>query len=678
MAARRFIVFLLPLLLYGAPSNQWNVVLVSIDTLRTDRLGCYGRRPTVSPTIDALALEGVQFDHAYTPAPLTLPAHTSLLTGLYPNRHGIHDNGERLGASAETLAEAFRGSSYETAAFIGSFILDRRFGLSRGFDEYVGSFDLHRHAGDDPGAVQIRGDQVEKAAEEWIKRPHNRPFFVFLHFYDLHGPFLLPSPWRERYSRNLYDGELAYVDHLLSRFRAAIRAAGIGAKTILVVTADHGEGLGEHGESNHGFFVYNSTIRVPLIIRFPDGRGAGRRVASVVRLIDVGPTVLAVCGLSAFKAADGVSLLDAIERDAKLDLSAYSESVYPLRHFHCAPPMAWTTTDYSFIQAPRVELYAHRTDSAETHNITAQHPDVVREFRDKLRPFALAVSSAGASKASPDTLTKLKSLGYLGGSSVVASNLADAKDRIKLFGQYQAALAEEAAGRADRAIAQLEQVLAVDPDIIGARIELGLARQRMHQDQEAVKDFQTALRVDPRNALVHYNLGVSLSNLHDDDNALREFDLAAALEPSTSRALVGRGLAQARKGMIREAIASLTAALEIDRNDFDALYNRGSLLGMLRQWDGSWRDLNRAAEVEPGDARVHVALGTLHAHTGDNNGALREYERATALDPRSSVAHSGLGLVYRKLGQDAKGSAELSKALELDPRNADARVALGK
>ena len=679
MLARWLVLLCLPAFLQAAQQEPWNVVLISIDTLRADHLGSYGFRPTVSPAIDALARESVQFDNAYTAVPLTLPAHASLLTGLYPNRHGIHDNGETLPAAIPTLAETFSAGGYQTAAFIGSFILDRRFGLSRGFDQYGSSFDLHKHVGDDPGTVQIRGDRVEQAAEDWLKQQRSRPFFLFLHFYDLHGPFLLPAPWRERYRRNPYDGELAYVDSLIARFRDSLRNAGLAQKTLLVITADHGEGLGDHGESNHGFFVYRSTTHVPLLIRFPDGRARGKQISSIVRLIDVGPTLLAASGLPPLHSADGVSLLDAIEHDGKLDLNAYSETVYPYRHFHCSPLMAWTTRDYSFVEAPREELYDNRADPGEKVNLVAnndaKYQQIASEFREKVRPFAEALRNAAA-PAPPDVLAKLKSLGYLGGTSAGQGKLADPKDRIKLFGDYQDALASGAAGHVDRAIDGLQRVLAADPAIVGARIELGVARQRLHRDEEAVDDFRTALRFDPRNALLHYNIGVSLGNLQDDKGAIGEFDLAVALSPSFSRAFVGRGLAQARMGKIQEAIASLTAALAIDANDFDALYNRGSLFGALGQFDACRRDLAAAAAAEPDNADVMVALGTLDMHLGDDRGALTEYQKAVALAPRLSSAHSGLGLLYRKLGEPAKAMAEIKRALELDPNNSDAREAL--
>ncbi len=649
----------------AAAAPQWNVVLVSIDTLRADHLGCYGYRTGASPTIDRLAREGTQFDNAFTPVPLTLPAHASLLTGLYPGAHGIHDNGEVLPASVQTLAEAFQAGGYNTAAFIGSFILDRRFGLSRGFEEYQGSFDLHRHAGDDPGAVQIRGDQVERAAEEWARKPHAKPFFLFVHFYDLHGPFLLPKPWRDRYPQRLYDGEIAYVDSLIARLWSALGAA----YTLLVITADHGEGLGEHGERNHGFFVYHSTTRVPLIVRFPDGRSSGKHVASVVRLIDIAPTLLAAAGLPPLRAPDGTSLLEA----PPPNLAAYSETLYPFRHFHAAPLLSLTTQDYTFIQAPRSELYSNKLDFSETRNVSAQNRSIVEDLREKLRPFADTVRSALAAPPPPDILAKLKSLGYIGGASGPSGERIDPKDQIAAYGRFQDALELEVAGHVDRAIAGLKLVVAADPALLGARIELGLALQRIHKDSEAVQEFEAALRVDPKNALAHYNLCISLGNLHNDAKAERECDMATTLQPSFSRAYVARGLALARLGALREAIASLDAGLAIDPADFDGLYNRGNLLGATQQWPAARRDLLQAVAVEPNSAPAHVALGTLDLYTGDETGALREYQRAVTLDPRNSSAHSSLGLLYRKMGQKDKAAAELTRARELDPNNQDAR-----
>ena len=372
-----------------------------------------------------------------------------------------------------------------------------------------------------------------------------------------------------------------------------------------------------------------------------------------------------------------MSLLDSIDKGVKLNLAAYSETVYPFRHFHAAPLISLTTEDYSFIQAPRSELYSNKADFAETHNVAAENRSVVEDLREKLRPFADAVRSALASAPAPDILAKLKSLGYIGGASGASGEHIDPKDQIATYGRFQDALELAASGHIDQAIAGLKRVVAADSALLGARIELGLALQRIHKDSEAVLEFEAALRVDPKNALAHYNLCISLGNLHNDEKAERECDVATdSTAPSVSRAFVARGLALARLGKLREAIASLDAGLSIDAEDFDGLYNRGNLLGALEQWPGAPRDLLKAVGVEPNSAPAHVALGTLDLYTGDQSGALREYQRAVALDPRSSSAHSSLGLLYRRMGQKEKASAELTKAIKLDPNNQDARQAL--
>ena len=402
-----------------------------------------------------------------------------------------------------------------------------------------------------------------------------------------------------------------------------------------------------------------------------------RRVGSVVRLIDVAPTLLAANGLTPLRAPDGLSLLDSIDKDSKLNLEAYSETVYPFRHFHCAPLVSLTTQDYSFVQAPRPELYASKVDFAELHNIAVERRPVVQDLREKLRPFAAAVRNAMAPAPAPETLAKLKSLGYIGGASSATGKLADPKDQIALYRRYQDALELQGSGRIAESVAGLKRVVSADPAIVGARIELGLTLQRLHRDSDAVKEFESALRVDPRNALVHFNLGVSLSNLGNNEKAERELDLATALQRSFSRAFVARGLALARMRKLREGVASLTTALSIDARRFRrALQPRESTGARSQQWDDSRRDLLQAVAIEPDNAAAHEALGTLAIHSGDDSGALREYQQAVALDPRLSTAHSGLGLLYLKLGQKDQASVELRKALELDPNNADARDAL--
>jgi len=668
-----------------AAGSRPNVLLISIDTLRADRVGAYGYRRAATPNLDRLAREGVLFERVITPVPLTLPAHASLLTSLYPPRHGVRDNGEVLGGSVPTLAEQFHGAGYETAAFVGAFVLDRRFGLGRGFDVYWSDFRLHQFAGADPGEVQVRGDRVEAAAEQWLrKRKSAAPFFLFLHFFDLHGPYLLPAAWRGKFPGRVYDGELAYVDDLIGRFLAALAGRGLANNTLVVATSDHGEGLGDHGERNHGFFVYLSTTRVPLLVRLPGGARAGTRVRGLARLVDIGPTICALAGVPPKTGLDGRSLADEIAGRPLAAVPAYSETLYPFRHFHSSPLYALRDQSRTYIQAPRPELYDLAQDPGETRDRAAEQNAVAASLRGQLTKLVAAMQQAARPPApvAAQVAQQLRSLGYAAGASSMRGVVfpppagADPKDRIALYTRFQDALEQQQQGAVAAAVAELEQMAATDPALFSVQIEAGVAWQRLGQHQRAADRFRAALAASPESALGHYNLGISLSKLGRNEEADRELNLAVALDPSFSRAHTARGLVQAQMGQGPAAVASFDRALAIDPNDFEAWLNRGAVRGNMGEWQKARQDLERAAALEPASADVHQALGTQAFLAGDTGRALREYSLALKLAPRSSSIHSNLGLLYRKSGRHAEAEAEFRKALELDPGNQEAAQAL--
>jgi tetratricopeptide (TPR) repeat protein len=659
------------------------VVLISIDTLRADRLGCYGYRKAETPQVDRLAREGVLFEQAFTPVPLTLPAHVSLLTGTYPAAHGIHDNGETLSPSFPTLAEHLRSQGFQTAAFVGAFVLDRRFGLARGFDLYDADFHPSRFKSADPGTIQIRGDHVETAAADWIAAHSSGRFFVFLHFYDLHGPYLLPSSWRSRFHNRIYDGELSYVDDLIGQLWATLERNGLADRTLLVITADHGEGLGDHGERNHGFFLYSATTRIPLILRLPDRRFGGTRVRTTVRLIDIAPTICSLLGLPSFSSFEGRSLSTAILGGAPSAVPAYSETLYPYRHFHCAPLYAIRNQQYTYIDAPRSELYNRSADPTETRDLARTARDATSSLREELTTLMSSFHPApAAAPVRGEVMEELRSLGYLSGSVPVGGmpppdqTLPDPKDRIRLFRRFQDARDLESEGNFQQAAVELDHIIGVDPMLVSVQVEAGLARQYLHQDTVAVRHFEAALRADPRNALAHYNYGISLGNLHRDVQAEKEFDVAAKLEPWLSRALDARGLVQARQGKLQEAIASFDSAISIDPSDYDALLNRGNLHGMLGNWARARSDLERALAIEPKSAQAYDALGTLAFHLGNLQEASQRYQRALSLDPKSSPVYVHMGILYSKQGRTTEARTEFERALAVNPADADARRGL--
>ncbi len=658
---------------------QWNILLISIDTLRADHLGAYGYH-SVTPNLDRLAKEGVVFEQVFTSVPLTLPAHASLLTSTYPPVNGIRDNGEALSPSVPTVAEQMRAHGLQTAAFVSSFVLDRRFGLARGFDEYWGQFSLYRFPGADPGTIQIRGDQVEQAASEWIRNHHAHRFFAFVHFYDLHGPYLLPDSWRERFRGRMYDGELAYVDDLIGQLWESLVSRGMADHTLFIITADHGEGLGDHGEGNHGFFLYGSTTHVPWILRFPDRRFAGNRIKAVARLIDIAPTVCALLGVPVPSSFQGRSLVPELVGQMRPALPAYSETLYPYRQFHSAPLQALRYDRFTFIQAPRPELYDFRQDPAESHNLITTNHSMANSLHDELDKLASSMAHGRPTAAvPPEVVEQLRSLGYVGTASLhtppplSGASLPDPKDRISMYRQLQSAREMEARGDTRSAAVRIEEIAAQDPALVVAQIEAGLARQQLHEHELAAEHFRAALRIDPENAIAHYDLGISLGTLGHLEQAMREFELATSLQPWYSSAYTALGSVQAQLGRVHPAITSLDRALAIDPTDLDALLNRGNLYLVLRDWEKSGLDLQRAVALEPGNATPHEALGTMEFYKGDLDGALKEYHRALLLAPRSSSVHSDLGLLYRKLGRKADASAEFRRALTLNPND---RVAL--
>jgi arylsulfatase A-like enzyme/tetratricopeptide (TPR) repeat protein len=675
--------FLFALRMWGqipAPDSNknWNVVLISIDTLRADHVGAYGYTKSVTPNLDRLATEGILFEHVDTPVPLTLPAHTSLLTGQYPPRHGVRDNSEALSDSVPTLAENLHNAGLSTAAFVGAFILDRRFGLARGFDDYWGDFQLYRYRGKDPGTIQIRGDRVEAAAEEWIAAHRTNRFFAFVHFYDLHGPYLLPEPWQSRFGAQVYDGELAFTDDLIGHLWSFLQNLGLADHTVLIITSDHGEGLGDHGERHHGFFLYDSTIHVPLILHLPAHEHAGLKVSSVASLIDIAPTICSLVGAASLPSFQGRSLLAELDHEPLTPHVAYSETLYPYLHFHTAPAFAIETERYSFISLPRRELYDLHLDPQQSRNLAPKSSVVANRLAQELSKFTSATGREGVSRISPDAMKALNSLGYVGPASTASfdirdyGHLPDPKDRIGLFSQYQDALALEYEGKLEAAATGLEKIAASDPALVNVQIDAGLARRSLDQERAALSHFKAAARADPNNALAHFHLGVSLRNLGRDREAEQELAAATKLQPWFSQAYTARGLALARLGNLISAKESFDHALSLDPEDFDAWLNRGKLLTISNQWDGADQDLKRALALEPDSAQVHQAIGTLAFHRGNLDEASEEYGRAIHLDGSDASIHADLGLLYGRLGRYEEARTEFQKALALDPSNQEA------
>jgi arylsulfatase A-like enzyme len=437
-----------------------NVLLVTLDTTRADRLSIYGFQTASMPAMERLAREGVVFQRATTVAPLTLPAHCSLLTGLYPLHHGVRDNADLpLDAAHPTLAQMLHDRGFRTAAFVASSVLASDRGVARGFDTYRDT----RKTSDAGSSLDTRrpGNEVVDEALTWLTGHEDRPFFAWVHLYDAHAPYRPPEPFRSRYAADPYEGGLAFADSQVNRLIEWLESQHQLDRTLVIVAGDHGEALGDHGELEHGMFLYESVMHVPLVMRVPGV--APRRIDGITSLVDVLPTVLGLLGLPA-GAGDGLDLSRAIRRgEEPSDRVIYSESLYP-RRFGWAALRAVRAGQIKFIEAPRPEVYDLNADAFEEHDLSHDRPDLVATMRARLETLVHSappdrVEPQGARAAAPDELRALRSLGYVSSSrasSATAISAPDPKDYIQAYNKMMshAARAELTAREASRTTAK--------------------------------------------------------------------------------------------------------------------------------------------------------------------------------------------------------------------------------
>ncbi len=541
------------------------VILVTIDTLRADRLGCYGHGGIETPFIDRIAADGIRFEQAVAQAPMTLPSHCSILTGAYPAYTGVHDQaGFTLKPDLPTLAEILKSAGYQTAAFVASSILNSQTGLGRGFDRYS---DLS--AGED---VERRADQVMTDALQWIAGAGPQKFFVWIHLFDPHAPYAPPEPFRSRYRASPYDGEIAFVDSVVGSLTRALVDAGRYDGALIAVTGDHGESLGEHGEKTHGLFLYDSTLRVPLILKAPQSQWKGRVVSDQVRSIDIAPTILQLLALPQAPRMQGNGLLSMVAgKWNRPPLVAYSETYYPYYHFQWSPLVAVRTEQYKYIVAPRRELYDSRNDPQETRNIATGNSSIATQMEETAQRYATFGADTGSipamEKLDRATLERLRSLGYLGVSAGKArqadlSKLPDPKDRIEVYNLLQEALSDAREGRVELSTAKLLRVVRQDDRLVEAHLNLGANYAQGGQYERAVRALRRALELDDTNVTAAYDLALCYAQQGRLGDAVQGFQRTLSLDPNDSRARVALGRAYQLQGKLDDAIEAFRKALE--------------------------------------------------------------------------------------------------------------------
>jgi arylsulfatase A-like enzyme len=533
---------LLVLVAQPARTATPDVVLVTLDTVRADRMGFLGSSRGVTPALDALAREAAVFEQAFAQAPLTTVSHATLLSGTHPPFHGVRDFGMPLPAEVPWLPAVLRNAGYRTAAFVASLVLDPKGpiapGFDRGFESYDAGFKLRTNGADPYTTKERRGEEVVSRALAWLDRGAAGPFFLWVHLFDAHDPYDPPPPFAARFAKQPYDGEVAAVDAAVSRLLGGLRRKGLFEGALVVVAGDHGESLGEHGEDTHGVFLYDATIHVPLVVRLPRGEGGGRRVPGRVGLVDVTPTVLEAAGAARPQAVQGRSLLGLVRGARDVERPSYAESEYPTRVFGWSAIASWRSGPFLFIEAPRRELYDARGDPGARRDLAAEKPkeaDALAAELDRARREWTAAPPAGAGPAlDPELVERLAALGYASappGTVAKAPSGADPKDKIEVTNRLHGATLAAEDGRWDDAIRLYEQVVASDPQIFTARLELGLALARRKSWSRALPHLELVARRLSDYADARYTLALAYSSLGRRADAAREARAALAKEP---------------------------------------------------------------------------------------------------------------------------------------------------
>ena len=653
------------------PSRHANLILITIDTLRADHVGAYGSTTGATPTLDALAESGVRFDQAQTAVPLTGPSHATILTGQYPPVHGVRGNVVfNLGAKYPTIATLLKRQGYRTAAFVGAYPVAAAFGFNQGFDTF--NEDFHESIPGETGAER-HANEVIDAALKWLGASSPAPFFAWLHFYDPHAPYVSPSPYRERFAAHPYDGEIAFTDSQLARLTEWLRASGHETDTYVVALADHGEGLGEHHELTHGVLVYQSTMRVPLIVAGPDVP-RGRVVRDRVGTIDILPTAMALVGFNSDQNLLGRDLRPLMAGRPLAGDPLYGESLFGRLNCHWATLREWTKGDWKLIVGHESELYNLAQDPGEQQNLAAEEPDRARHMTDELQRGVERLAPGG-DRAQTNPITaeqeeRLRSLGYTagsgGGGALDDPRLPDPRTHVEYYDRLQ--LATAAQGPAiSRAVEDVRAITRLDPENPFAFGTFAVLAYRYGPLPMAAAAFARTLELDPDRPGVRQNYGKLLRELEQYADSERE--LRIALEQTTAddartRVNLAETLVAERK--IEEAEALISDVLAREPRNGEALGAKGRLLIEQGRARDGLKYLEDATSVSDPETFIEVARG--HLTAGDAVKARDAAAEALRRNPGHPYAMALLGHSLVLDGQRAAGMEYLQRAISASPR----------
>ena len=625
--------------LAAAAQDPPNVILITLDTVRADRMGFLGAKLGLTPQLDTLAGQSVVFEHAYSQAPITPVSHATILTGTYPQYHGIRNFGDRLPPSVPFLPEILHAQGYHTGAFVGSIILDPKNGFAsgfeRGFDVYNAGFHRQKTGERREASMQRRGEVTLGYVLEWLGQQKGGPFFVWFHLWDAHDPYNPPEPFRSRFLNAPYNGGIAYVDSIVGKLLDYLRNHGLYDNALIAVAADHGESLGDHGELTHSIFLYDSTIHVPLLLKLPGNRFAGQRVKVTASLVDLAPTVLEGLRQTPPPTMQGRSLLPLIGNPHPENRPSLATGDHSERSFGWSALVSLRVDNQLYVRAPKPELYDVASDLDEKTNLYQTSRAAVVRLAIQLDSFVKRIGE-GAPQALQDGLDeksreKLSALGYVASRKAAPPSRIDPKDRIDVANDmHDASLAIEE-GKEASVIPLLLRVVAKDPQVQAAQYYLGIAYSRNGKFAMAIPPLRKAVELRPDALMAQYELAICLYETGDLKTAAAYFEILVENRPDWSDARYSMASIYARTGRPEEAAKNLLIVLQ----------------------------------GEPDHYRANLLLGRMLFLNGTFDEALPYLEKAATVQTDSSEAHSFLADEYEKLGRVAEATSERAEAARL-------------
>ena len=673
--------------------SQPNIALITLDTTRADHLPLYGYDKVKTPNLERLAAAGMVFEQCVTASPFTLPSHCTIMTGLYPTFHGVRINGDTaISEKHETMAKTLSRRGYTCGAFIGAFVLDGRWGLKRGFAHYDDDFDLSKYKQLDLGLVQRPSQEVVDAAIAWLSPRKEKPFFAWLHLYDPHIPYDPPEPYRTEYGgrgvTGMYDGEIASMDAQIGRFYDWLNENDLTENTILILVGDHGEGLGEHGESTHGYYIYDYVVHVPLLIITPFAQFQNRRCPVQVRTIDILSTVEDMTGISPAKNQHGRSLLPLFYSASESEKRpAYSESMAPKIQYGWSPLYALRQYPLKYIDAPRAEFYDLKNDPGEKNDLRLRQFPKAREYKKTLEKL-IVDSSRNAPKTEAadldqETMRRLATLGYIGSSTharpaASGAKLADPKDKIAIFEAVSKSTELTFNEKFAEAAILLENVLQKDPEVTQARLILSNAYIKLKRPAEAKTQLDVILKQDAN----HVQALILMASILRDENRYQDVislcQKALSVDANSNQALELMGNAYMDHKEYVKALPPLRKAAEIQPKLTQYQQSLAACYIFLKRYPDAEKILNIIGRDYPKFPLVNFHLGLVADEQGDLIQAEAGYRKEIEFYPQSVPARFNLGKLLLKKGDFDGYMAEMNEVVKLAPDMAEGFLFLAR